>query len=1607
MNIAPNIVKIRPAGKNSGSGFIHKIEAGKVYIFTARHVLLDDGEDVLPKINIGFYDKSAYTLQSGDTVIYGKSNTRDQDVALIIIQEAAIQFDKNTIIRIDFAKTGHRSANTHCTISGYPHSTREQHLRTLNQCRIVKDKDFEAQIQLETTDPIMEEYNVEILFQSYSGSGIFIETPVSVYACALVTSFETTTKRITGITPQAINPEITAQGLEPIEIKTVELDSNLIKDIEKLHKNTGDILNRINDKIGTIHINRNNLCEKIIDRIRSTKSLLIIGKAGTGKSAIIKEVLSRLSGNTCIIALKGEDIDRENLTAVASSLSLQNSLEQILNSPGLKDKKIILLDSFEKLLETDNTTTVFDFFSLINRHPDVTLIITCRSYAVEQLKIRYINVLQDIDKPVDMPILTDVELVNIESTYPNISRLTTKESIRKILKIPFILDKVINISGNILTDEITTEKQLKQVIWSYIIEGKINISNVAMQANRGKGLIAIARTRAKAMTSYVAPPPGIDPHTIQSLENDSLITGNNAGQYTPSHDIYEDWALTKHIETEYTIWEQSGNDIRQLFHSIGTEPAIRRAFRIWIHEKLQEDDFDAAQLITDIINDTDQHWIDETFIAIIQSKVSLDFLKENKSIFYADDFKQLQRFLLLLKVSGQEADYSLIEKFEGEEKPEPYQAYFLKPAIDSWRNTIRFIDDNLRDFDSVSLLIIDILLTWENILINTKVEDLEESKTVGRIMLHYFHSRQQIERYPYKACITLLFRLAAVIKDELEGIINNELILDLDEINRYESPVIKYALSWQYSRQLAEHLPETLINVMEKKWFYYPDKEKPKPEGNSIFDSIYAIDREPSEDKKCGVTDSGFTYYPASAYQTPVYHLLNHNPAPTLSFIVRLFNHSININKRYEHDITELKIEHKGSVVTQYGNQRLWNLYRQGTGFSKLLSCVLMALDKWLLEIARSSSKKEYEFLKELVKYAFSILIQSENVAITSVLASLAVAHPDSLEENVLTLLRTREFFQWDLIRSIHERDLSVFVMDRQRYPFQLKERQGASKLPHRKRHLEDLMLTLSLSEYRERIYEIIDNFYAANSTDTIWRIALNRMDFRKREVASQTDDNLVLIPKIDKDLQPEMDSVQKQLEADQPFLSATNWARNVYEKKKEAVYSEWQSHYTNSINNLAKGMALIMNSPGTLAAVGIRDLHNELNADEQEWCATMILDTVNKILTADPISFPDYNTLDEEPVLSTLPQLIKLYKNETGNGAKKMFFYSILKAREDHVKAQKIYTEIQNHLHHSEDEFLYTSLAGIVEYAKLERELFSQPGKLETETDKLITNLINNNIPLNHKGISFKDLNTIAFGFFFIPPDTTNPELIDFVKNPMLEVYIDGLQKKDSTYSCQQLSFDAEQQFEQFMSKFILNQPEDISLEIFHTILNCLHINEDFVKHILLNIIMEVDINPDLSGRFRLLWEELSNKNKEKRNQVLSDYLLLYGDGNIWNKSTKEWKPIHGEKLFFKDAISDICQIKLTSAFLSGVGFTETIPDGIHWLADLLNRLHTTILYDKAELYYTERLIQRIIYNNDKRMAVRKSTTLRHDFIYILDILINSGSVIAFVIREDFISAR
>ena len=168
-----------------------------------------------------------------------------------------------------------------------------------------------------------------------------------------------------------------------------------------------------------------------------------------------------------------------------------------------------------------------------------------------------------------------------------------------------------------------------------------------------------------------------------------------------------------------------------------------------------------------------------------------------------------------------------------------------------------------------------------------------------------------------------------------------------------------------------------------------------------------------------GIEKDNGDYHPASAYQGPIYYLLQINPKSTMDFIISFTNKSV--KKYVSSDLasrldTVIKVEVKlgdKSHKEQYISQCLWEIYR-GTSSPvspNLLQSIHMALEKFLLEIAE---KIEAEVLVSLLNY---LLENSESASITAVVTSVVLAYPEKTFNTAKVLFRTREFIIYDTHR--------------------------------------------------------------------------------------------------------------------------------------------------------------------------------------------------------------------------------------------------------------------------------------------------------------------------------------------------------------------------------------------------------------------------------------------------------------------------------------------------------------------------------------------------------------------------------------------------------------
>lgn len=1661
--------------KEVGSGFVYLPDDNLdyAYVFTAKHCIVGKNENngaSQTDVQITFFDletnqEKVYEVSEEDQFVMGKDN--QDDIALIIIEKNKLPIKYEDLQKPKLFKlTGKQNK---CLLSGIPKYVDNRLQRTLYNCNFLTDKDYSNQFQILVSDPITNEYNVDNLFEGYSGSGIYVETSANFYFCGIAVEFEEVTKRIHCIDFSALEMLLKENALPSLEIIEIETSSQILTDIKSLRENSEKVFHRIKDKIGQIHLQRKEINEQLKDAIKNHNLLVISGKAGVGKSCLAKGVLSELSDFE-IIAIKGEDIDKENISKVFTSLGITTNIDQLLDSKGFKQGKILFLDGIEKLLETSSAETIIDFFTLIAKRADLKLIITCRSYAVEQLKVRFLQQFSEFF-PFEVPLMDDNELHEVSILYPHLKTLLQNSSLKRILQIPFNIDKAVLVQKEVFETQINSELDFKRLMWTYVIENKERETDPEKRRRRGEIFSEISKARAKQMVAY-AKIKDIDTATIDSLLKDNIIEAELTlgNRFSAAHDIYEDWALTRFIEDEYQEWSEKEDAILSFFSEIGTEPAIRRAFRIWVSEKLQVLDYNLENFIVKAINEQKLavHWKDEILIAVIQSSYCYKFLRDNKPLLFSNRFFYLRRCLLLLQVAGQMPDFTTINQLKLEERTEIYKPYLLKPFGGGWENIINFLYENLSQLQSLLPIIISFLLQWKKIL--TVFDPLPaESRNVGLIILQYL--RTSLSNYSTQMnrtdnadnvenCIGLAFRLSQVLQVEITDLIQRALVekenKDHWKQRDFYEKVIEYSLSWLHSQQLCEFLPDLIIDVAKKEWLFYPPTKEEMQE--KLKDSPFrSLPREIEKEEEFGLTSRHkYSYFPSSPYQTFISHLLISSPYKALKLIVDINNHSVDAFLKssflqtdiigYKSDERiEVSIPYKKDItIKQLGSLELWCTYRGiYVATPNLLKCILMALEKWLLELAgiiEANKNKRYLKLKEFLDFAASYLIvNSISVTTSAVLISVATAYPEVLKKIVLPLFRVKEFYRWDLHRFSSEHTALSPMDVTGNNPLIQEERYKSKQLPHRKEHLENLIVKLSFGGYQDEIFPLLDEFYAEKPEDPLWKLALNRTDIRKWRIAGETDKGFIVQAEIDEDLKAMVNETEKEQNILLPLMQAANWGRKklANEQLEDITFEEWTKHYqaVSRSNAQSRGVA-IYNQPTTIAAIGLRDYFPHLDEQQLTWCLDRVFEVVENEINnrEDPNKFDlntSFNPLDVDASCVSLFEIVLKCKGEHREKAKQLLFLSLIFIHND-LHKKVILNKFRESFWTYDSNFALTCFVGLLEYGKLakleiqikhfypskeeeqkEKEKFIE--ECNSKTEELFIEVTKRNLQLNLENKVWDEYPTwtLMETVSIIPYNSSNEDLQRFIS--LILNYILNNLDVNVRYHDEKIPYKFTQKFQETFAMFLLHQREERALSYFKELIDWLYEGTynprsyrdkklEFVEGILKQLLYKVDADHNLISNFWIIWEYFFQKIKGTGVTSFGEILLL--DHEFWNWEAIHWTPIKDRKSFFKEAIATVAFIKPTIKLLAGGGFTELMPEGINWFADLLKTTNAT-LEGRLVTFYTEKLIQKVFYNSTIRKQVKSNALLRKNYLYLLDALISEGSSISFLIREDFISAK
>lgn len=541
--------------------------------------------------------------------------------------------------------------------------------------------------------------------------------------------------------------------------KTGEYQQEVIQLRKFAERKQEELIANIKDTIGDFKLTRGALVEKVSALLNDSKICVIAGDPGAGKSAVAKNVIENIktSYDGFVLAFKADELHSSSLNAYFAQFGIHRTLKEVFGVFGLYKHNLIYIDAMEKLLEVDSLAATQLFYA-VKDIPNVSLLISCRKSDLGMIEFKYLGAQPYVKTEIE--ILNDQDLGGVFNELPALRPLGENARIRSLIRVPKYLDfayRAVIQSGQQF-DQIT-EITFKEKLWDVIVEDKINGNREGLPARRSRLLIDIAISRSKVMKPF-APVTVDDTQALDLLLKENIVISSIAGnEYAPAHDVLEDWALVKFVDSHFRIKGTSD----EFFPGLGQEPSMRRAYRLWVQAALQGEqtqklDFIFRQLFNDKV---DGYWRDESLIAILYSAYCPVFFRQYREELIKDDYQFLFKVIQVMRTACRENIGGL------------YQKKYL-PRGHGWGPVFELLYSDLSKIDSARYDIIYQLVRDWSLIIHEQEDLPAPARTVGLILLQLLGTHISLDGYrnpDAEAAVELLCLLTGGVQEEITAIL--------------------------------------------------------------------------------------------------------------------------------------------------------------------------------------------------------------------------------------------------------------------------------------------------------------------------------------------------------------------------------------------------------------------------------------------------------------------------------------------------------------------------------------------------------------------------------------------------------------------------------------------------------------------------------------------------------------------------------------------------------------------------------------------------------------------------------------------------------------------
>lgn len=1418
--------------------------------------------------------------------------------------------------------------------------------------------------------------------------------------------------------------------------------------IKNLQTHSEDILSRIRTAINfkgqNIKIDQSKELEKI--KTSSEQVLILSGVGGIGKTALIKDFYKQSKDKNPFYIFKATEFELRSINEFFTGYNFND----FFISHKDESNKTIVIDSAENLLYLKNTDPFKEFLSTLIKEK-WKIIFTTRDNYLEDLNYQFFEIYNIFPLYLNLKSLDQRELNSISSTYS--FKLPQDQKLLELIKIPFYLNEYLKFyKENGEMDYIGFKDQL----WNKNIKKN--------KPARAECFLKIAIERANQGKFFVI--PNCESYILDDeLVKDGILGYEENNGYFITHDIYEEWALEKMINREYS----QKVDNKKFFENIGQSLPVRRSFRNWVSEKLLLKDQEIGVFIETIILDEQiqSFWKDEALISILLSTYSDIFFKKFKESLLRNNQELLKKIIFLLRIACKEVDEDFFKQL-GIKSVDllTLKCVLTKPKGKGWESIIKFVYKNLSTIGIGNIyFILPIIHDW-----NSKFKTGETTKYSSLIALQYYQWIIQEDIYcskdegvKEKLVQTILYG-SNEIKDELEEICE-EILKNKWKNHRdpyYE--LSKTILTKFEGIMLSRVLPKKVLELADLFWSY--NKRENMLYSDSRMDVSQYFD----------IEDDHGDYFPASSFQTPIYCLLQVALQETIDFILEFTNRAVESFSKSDFAKNEVKkIEvfiGEDKPIKQYICDRLWCTYRGTQVSPSVLESIHMALEKFFLEKGKHADSKTLE------NWLLYLLKNTNSSSISAVVASIVLAYPEKTFNVARILFQTKEFYLYETHRLVLEQGYknqllmlkNNFNINSKNEVFQ-NERIKACDDKHRNLTLEHLFLQYQCFKSKETseeeavkrqkiLWEILDNYYKnlpvekdQTESDKTWRFYLSRMDRRKMKPTTKKTDKGIEIywnPEIDSKLKKKSESSQKEFFENTKYTELKLWShykiRNDERCKHYKKYENNPNHALMEVKEIIQKLNSIKEQgrlylghteddsfyllnhsiPGEVCSVLIRDYFEKLSKEERAFCVNVVLEI------ASLSSSPDYQyqaSDGTQSVFSVLPVLLEKIQKEKRK-IKKILLVSLFNNYPVDMAGtgfnafsimaiQKLWKSNFEDTQSILIGYLYLKPKYDELREKIRQEKYKKNRYNLQESEVIerffkkhkdyLQKVINNQVLIDDiGGIEIIDLDTLRTAFQLIPLKTDNNEHKIIVKK-IIFAFVGELISNNRD---DKVDYKIKRDFLEKFAYFVLSSPKEEIKEYIKPFLDKFTNSETFA-----DLFEEFISAEDCLNSYENFWEiwnlfkgkiiEVCQKAHSNWyvDKIIKSYLFVQ---NRWKESAVEWHTLKdNNKNFFKEISEKMGYCSATlysiSKLLNGIG-SLYLEEGLGWLSGILtkNKNLFSINLDLDTIYYIENFARKYIYSN--RLKIKKSKEIKNKILIILELLITKGSTIGYILRESIV---